>query len=47
MIRLGEEPNYPVNSPWYKEYVCRPFIPMVVREAQSRIAWTEGGYVQP
>ena len=47
VIRLGEEPNYPVNSPWYKEYVCRPFIPMVVREAQSRVAWPEGGRVQP
>ncbi len=36
VIRLGEPPNYPEYSPWYKEYVCRPFIPLVVREAQSR-----------
>lgn len=47
VVRLGEPPNYPTYSPWFKEYVCRPFVPLVVREAQSRVAWPDGGYVHP
>jgi len=41
VLRMDE--NGRLDGWWRKEYVCRAEIPIVVREAQSRIAWPEHG----
>ena len=41
VVRMDE--NGRLTGWWQKEYICRTEVPIVVREAQSRIAWPEGG----